>query len=423
MVARSALVLVGCASGEAGTPTTSGADSPPMSDVGVLLDGVERITRILADVSEADFERRPTTSRPATRSSNRTSGSSTSCGCSPGSASATGTTASFRSTRARRRAQPASRASVRVRRRALRRGRDRSPRSDRGAGGGDRRSPGGRVRALVEPLVPRDRLGLAARVPGSCLVRGAARARGIVSADEAELGLVSPGGQRGKCPRSGSSGLRLQRGLSRPLPPARSPGPPARPEPPYLARREERWLSTLDGGRIVYVGTTSPSGTSDFADELRRQARRPTVERVVLDLRHNPGRDNDLRTAARGARRRGTSSCSSGARPSLRGQSSSSSKSAPNRLRRRALGRKPEDLYGDTIAVTLPDSGWSAQIAAVHWAPAGEDPRLAFEPDVPVELTSGDFFAGRDPAQRCAASSASLTRRSASSLCSRRTAV
>ena len=55
------------------------------------------------------------------------------------------------------------------------------------------------------------------------------------------------------------------------------------------------------------------------------------------------------------------------------------------------------NLYGDTIAVTLPDSGWSAQIAAVHWAPAGEDPRLALEPDVPVELTSGDFFAGRDP--------------------------
>lgn len=31
-----------------------------------------------------------------------------------------------------------------------------------------------------------------------------------------------------------------------------------------------------------------------------------------------------------------------------------------------------------------------------------DDPRLAIEPDIPIELSSEDFFAGRDPALRAA---------------------
>jgi C-terminal processing protease CtpA/Prc len=159
-------------------------------------------------------------------------------------------------------------------------------------------------------------------------------------------------------------------------------------------------LTTLVEGRVVYVAYNVTLGsTSDFADELRRRAGRPGVERVVLDLRHNPGGDNttygplleelaavdDLvvligRTTFSAAANL-LAELEERANPTLVGEPSGGS---PN-------------LYGDTIAVTLPDAGWSAQIAAVQWAPAGEDRRLAFEPDVPVELTSEDFFAGRDP--------------------------
>ena len=158
-------------------------------------------------------------------------------------------------------------------------------------------------------------------------------------------------------------------------------------------------MSTLDGGRVVYVAYNVTLGsTSDLADELRRQAGRPRVERVVLDLRHNPGGDNttygplldelvaveDLVVLVG----RTTFSAAANLSPS--------SRSAPTRYWS-ASPREGANLYGDTIAVALPESGWSAQIAAVHWAPAGEDPRLAFEPDVHVELTSADFFAGSDP--------------------------
>jgi hypothetical protein len=259
------------------------------------------------------------------------------------------------------------------------------------------------VRALVEPLVPRDNeSSLAARVAQFMLVTEVLHGLGVtVSADEAELELVSPGGRRESVPLEPVAASAYSAAFPDLFHPLVPQGLPSQPEPPYLARRlEERWLSALDGGRVVYVAYNVTLGsTSDFADELRRQARRPRVERVVLDLRHNPGGDNttygplleelvgvdDLvvlvgRTTFSAAANL-LAELEERADPTLVGEPSGGS---PN-------------LYGDTIAVRLPESGWSAQIAAVHWAPAGNDPRIAFEPDVPVELTSGDFFAGRDP--------------------------
>ena len=400
-----ALVLMGCASGEAGTPMTSDADGPPAGDVGVLLDGVERIhPDPWHDVSEADF--RAAAGDFATRYAEL---------------------------------QPDERLVELMRLLALLGERDGHsgifPLDPEHEGeltllpvrlyefadglfvvdaidrpdliGARVEAIGGvpvnEVRALVEPLVPRDNeSSLAARLPQYLLVAEVLHGLGVtVSADEAELELISPGGERGSVllePVPASTYSAAFPDLFHPLVPQ---GLPSRPEPPYLARRlEERWLSTLDGGRVVYVAYNVTLGsTADFADELRRQARRPTVERVVLDLRHNPGGNNttygplleelvaveDLvvlvgRTTFSAAANL-LAELEERADPILVGEPSGGS---PN-------------LYGDTVAVALPDSGWSAQIAAVHWAPAGEDPRLAFEPDVPVELTSGDFFAGRDP--------------------------
>ena len=399
------LVLVGCASGEAGTPTTSSADSPPAGDVGALLEGVERIhPDPWHDVSEADF--RAAADELATRYAEL---------------------------------QPDEGLVELMRLLALLGERDghsgifpldpehESELSllpvrlyefadglfvvdaiDRPDLVGARVEaiggvPVDEVRALVEPLVPRDNeSSLTARVPQFLLVAEALHGLGVtVSADEAELELISPRGRRESVPLEpvpASAYSAAFPDLFHPLVPQ---GLPSRPEPPYLARRlEERWLSTLDGGRVVYVAYNVTLGsTSDLADELRGQAGRPRVERVVLDLRHNPGGDNmtygplleelvaveDLvvlvgRTTFSAAANL-LAELEERADPLLVGEPSGGS---PN-------------LYGDTIAVALPESGWSAQIAAVHWAPAGEDPRLAFEPDVPVELTSTDFFAGRDP--------------------------
>jgi hypothetical protein len=55
--------------------------------------------------------------------------------------------------------------------------------------------------------------------------------------------------------------------------------------------------------------------------------------------------------------------------------------------------------WGDPRKITLPNSGLIARIATTYWrdwTPAGTRPWIT--PDIPVTLTSADYFSGRDPA-------------------------
>jgi hypothetical protein len=400
-----AALLAGCASGESGAPTTSSAEGLPDGDVAALVDGVARIhPDPWHDVSEADFL-----------------------------ASAGELAADYDEL------GPNERLVGLMRLLALLGERDGhsgifplDPAHDGALGllpvrlydfadglfvvdaidrptlvGARVESIGGlsvdEVRALVEPLVPHDNAGsLRARVPQFMLVAEILHGLGVTtSPEEVELGLVLKGGAREVVPLQPMPAAEYAAAYPDLFHPLVPQGLPARPAPPYLARRlEERWLATLDGGKAVYAAYNVTLGsTLDFAETLRRRASQTGVERVVLDLRHNPGGDNttygalleelvavdDLvvlvgRTTFSAAANL-LAELEDRADPTLVGEPSGGS---PN-------------LYGDTIAVALPQTGWSAQIAAVHWAPAGPDSRLAFEPDVSVELTSEDFFAGRDP--------------------------
>jgi hypothetical protein len=405
LVVGLALVLVGCASGESSAPTTSGAEPIPSGDVAALVDGVARIhPDPWHDISEADFL-----------------------------AAADEFAAAYDEL------DPNEQLVGLMRLLALLGERDGhsgifplDPAHDGELGllpvrlydfadglfvvdaierpdlvGARVESVGGtpvdEVRALVEPLVPHDNdSSLRARAPQFMLVAELLHGLGVTaSPEEADLGLVLRDGSREVVPFQPMPAAEYAAAFPDLFHPLVPQGLPAQTEPPYLARRlEERWLTTLDGGRAVYAAYNVTLGsTLDFAEALRRRAARPGVERVVLDLRHNPGGDNttygalleelvavdDLvvlvgRTTFSAAANL-LAELEDRADPVLVGEPSGGS---PN-------------LYGDTIAVSLPESGWSAQIAGVHWAPAGADSRLAFEPDVPVELTSADFFAGRDP--------------------------
>ena len=57
------------------------------------------------------------------------------------------------------------------------------------------------------------------------------------------------------------------------------------------------------------------------------------------------------------------------------------------------------ETYGDTVPVLLVEPGWMVHIAGrYHERKRGpRDRRLAVEPDVRIELTSAQYFAGRDP--------------------------
>lgn len=58
------------------------------------------------------------------------------------------------------------------------------------------------------------------------------------------------------------------------------------------------------------------------------------------------------------------------------------------------------NFYGDPASVTLPYSGHQAELTAVRWNLSKEvfDARREMSPEVPVQLTAGAYFAGRDPA-------------------------
>jgi hypothetical protein len=70
----------------------------------------------------------------------------------------------------------------------------------------------------------------------------------------------------------------------------------------------------------------------------------------------------------------------------------------PGDRRRRADGGRDRDLRG-YVPVSLPTAGWTVHIAArYHERKRGpSDRRLAVEPDVRVDLTSAQYFVGRDP--------------------------
>lgn len=57
------------------------------------------------------------------------------------------------------------------------------------------------------------------------------------------------------------------------------------------------------------------------------------------------------------------------------------------------------ETYGDTFPVLLPSVGWYVHIAArYHERKRGlNDRRLAVEPDVRIDLTAKQYFAGIDP--------------------------
>ena len=57
------------------------------------------------------------------------------------------------------------------------------------------------------------------------------------------------------------------------------------------------------------------------------------------------------------------------------------------------------ETYGDTTPVLLPSLGWYVYVAARYHARTRgpNDHRLAVAPNIRVELTSAQYFAGRDP--------------------------
>ena len=175
-------------------------------------------------------------------------------------------------------------------------------------------------------------------------------------------------------------------------------------QPRYLRFGDrQRWIATLHGGRTVYAAYNHTYAAYELVRELVRRARGKKVRRIVVDLRLNPGGDNTQysellevlrrREVSRGGRLRvliGRHTYSAAGNLAADIDTSTRAK-----LIGEPTGGSPSN-WGDATQVRLPSLGLTAYVAT-SFQQFGDEDALATEPDVRVELSSADFFAGRDP--------------------------
>ena len=132
----------------------------------------------------------------------------------------------------------------------------------------------------------------------------------------------------------------------------------------------------------------------------------PKVRRLIVDVRLNGGGDNTTYgplvdvLAAKKVNRRGRLYLLTG-----RATFSAAANFAAeiDRYTHALVVGEPTgggvETYGDTFPVPLPTAGWTVHVAARYHErkKSPGDRRLAVEPDVRVELTSAQYFAGLDP--------------------------
>ena len=269
--------------------------------------------------------------------------------------------------------------------------------------------PVAQVAEAVAPLVPRDNdMSLAARLPQYLLVAEILHGLRLTDrADEATFVFELADGKQRELTLKPIAAEGYAESFGDLFHPMLPQGLPRRPEPAYLARRlEGQWLTTLDGGRVVYAAYNVTLGdTSALAGQIRRRLRDPRAERVVLDLRHNPGGDNGTYPPLLDALSSRTVDRPGGLVALIGRTTFSAAANFTTELERstgvvfvgEATGGSP-NLYGDPVPVALPASGWTVHVASVYWQVSEpNDARVALEPDFVVTLSAQDFFGGRDP--------------------------
>jgi hypothetical protein len=167
---------------------------------------------------------------------------------------------------------------------------------------------------------------------------------------------------------------------------------------------DPQWLTTLEDGKVVYLGyRLTTDDTYDLSERLRALARKPSVRRVVVDVRLNHGGDNTtyaplLDVLSRPAIQRKLVLLTGRSTFSAAGNFVADvDRGTTARLVGEPAGGAPSQ-WGDSAAIQLDRVGLTLHVATSYWefGPPG-DRREETPVDVPVEPTAADFFAGRDP--------------------------
>jgi hypothetical protein len=271
-------------------------------------------------------------------------------------------------------------------------------------------TPVERVLELVRPLTPSDNeSNTRGMAPHFMLTAEVLDGLEVTEdADSATFTLERPDGQRADAALTSIPASQYTAAFSDPLHGHYPSVLPQASRPLYLSgAAKPMWARKLASGRAVYVGYNSvvrPS--SGFVNSLGRLVRSPKVRRVIVDIRLNGGGDNttygsltslfdspavDKRGKLYVLVGRATFSAAANFAAEL------------DRDTRAIFVGEPTgggvETYGDTFPVLLPTVGWNVYIAARyhHRKRGASDKRLAIGADVPVGLTSAEYFASRDP--------------------------
>jgi len=250
---------------------------------------------------------------------------------------------------------------------------------------------------LVRPLVPHDNeSGFRWLLPEYLTTAEVLRGLGIVAGDTATYSFAD-GTDAVLEPVDAGEVASTLGGAPAPL--------PTEHDPVWLRElATDQWLTTLEGGKVVYLGyrlTTGP--THDTAERLFALARKPGVRRVIVDVRLNHGGDNTtfgplLDVLARPVVERKLVVLTGRSTFSAAGNFVADVDRATRaRFVGEPAGGAPSQ-WGDSIAIMLERTGLTVHVATAYWefGPPG-DKRQETPVDVRVEPTAADFFAGRDP--------------------------
>jgi hypothetical protein len=270
--------------------------------------------------------------------------------------------------------------------------------------------PVAQVHERVDPLVPRDNASnLRGLAPHFVLTAEVLDGLGIVDGvQSARFTLERPDGQRVDVSLASVPASRYVSAFPDALYGHYPSILPRAASPLYLSgSTRPMWTRKLAAGRAVYMGFNSVQRpTPGFLRALGRLVHAPKVRRVIVDVRLNGGGDNttygplvDL-FASKQVNKRGRLYLLTG-----RATFSAAANFAAeiDRDTRAVVVGEPTgggvETYGDVFPLALPTAGWTVRIAArYHERKRGPgDHRLAVEPDVAVEPTSAQYFAGLDP--------------------------
>jgi hypothetical protein len=272
--------------------------------------------------------------------------------------------------------------------------------------------PVAEVATVVAPLVPGDNeWTVKARLPAWIVVPAVLRGLGMLEPGTPALSLERPDGTvidltPAEVP---IDDFRRWRGLFDPLVP---PALPADADGPLTLRnRDEHFWSEVVGG-VLYVGyhqvqSETAGGMSIFglAGRVREALDDGTVDRVVIDVRHNPGGENGSYPPLlevlheRATERPGSVVVLIGRSTfSAAGNFITELRATPGvRLVGEPSGAAPNQ-YGDATIVRLPGSGFAVHLATRWWEFAPGDDALWIEPDERVPVRWADYEADADPA-------------------------